>query len=86
MSGSPDLGTYWSGPEHPPSPDYVLGPEHLPSPVEHLPVDASPTALSPGYVAEFDPDEDLEEDPEEGSCYTIYTTEGMTMMKPSDAR
>ncbi|GJU41816.1 putative reverse transcriptase domain-containing protein [Tanacetum coccineum] len=66
MSGSPDLGTYWSGPEHPPSPDYVLGPEHLPSPVEHLPVDASPTALSPGYVAEFDPDEDLEEDPEEG--------------------
>ncbi|GKF15738.1 hypothetical protein Tco_0057200, partial [Tanacetum coccineum] len=50
------------GPEHPPSPDYVPGPEHPPSPVEPLPTDASPTALSPGYVADSDPDEDLEED------------------------
>ncbi|GKF60506.1 hypothetical protein Tco_0177292, partial [Tanacetum coccineum] len=30
-----------------------------------LPTDASPTALSPGYVADSDPDEDPEEDPEE---------------------
>ncbi|GJX84456.1 hypothetical protein Tco_0335230 [Tanacetum coccineum] len=29
-----------------------------------LPADASPTALSPGYIADFDPEED-EEDPEE---------------------
>ncbi|GKG42778.1 hypothetical protein Tco_0477076, partial [Tanacetum coccineum] len=29
------------------------------------PADASPTALSPGYVANFDPKEDPEEDPEE---------------------
>ncbi|GJY79025.1 hypothetical protein Tco_0484826 [Tanacetum coccineum] len=29
-----------------------------------LPVDASPTSLSPGYVADFDPEED-EEDPKE---------------------
>ncbi|GKG31557.1 hypothetical protein Tco_0426507, partial [Tanacetum coccineum] len=29
-----------------------------------LPIDASPTALSPGYIADFDPEED-EEDPEE---------------------
>ncbi|GKB35004.1 hypothetical protein Tco_0879946 [Tanacetum coccineum] len=58
---SPD---YVHGPEHPPSPDYVLGPKE---PEQPLPNDASPTALSPGYVAdsnlEEDPKEDLEEDP-----------------------
>ncbi|GKC59961.1 hypothetical protein Tco_1087559, partial [Tanacetum coccineum] len=31
-----------------------------------LPADASPTALSPGYVADSDPDEDPEEDPADG--------------------
>ncbi|GKD78053.1 hypothetical protein Tco_1340674, partial [Tanacetum coccineum] len=30
-----------------------------------IPIDASPTALSPGYVANSNPDEDPEEDPEE---------------------
>nr|GEX79464.1 hypothetical protein [Tanacetum cinerariifolium] len=62
---SPD---YVLGPEHPPSPDYVLGPEHPPSPIEipyPLPVDASPTVASPGYVADFDLDEDPKEDPED---------------------
>ncbi|GJS98250.1 hypothetical protein Tco_0819420 [Tanacetum coccineum] len=59
---SPD---YVPGPEHPPSPDYVPGPEHPPSPDYPLPTDASPTTLSPGYVADSDPDEDPEEDPEE---------------------
>ncbi|GKB17916.1 putative reverse transcriptase domain-containing protein, partial [Tanacetum coccineum] len=59
---SPD---YVPGPKHPPSPDYVPGPEHPPSPVEPLPADASPTTLSPGYVTNFDLDEDPEEDPEE---------------------
>nr|GEX05795.1 hypothetical protein [Tanacetum cinerariifolium] len=54
------------------SPDYVPGPEYLkylaPTndeiPVEDqpLPVDASPTGLSPGYVVNSDP---LEEDPKE---------------------
>ncbi|GKG24841.1 hypothetical protein Tco_0395469, partial [Tanacetum coccineum] len=58
-SPSPD---YMPGPEHPPSPDYVPGPEHPPSPVEPLLADASPVALSPGYVADFDPEEDSEED------------------------
>ncbi|GKB45742.1 hypothetical protein Tco_0896495, partial [Tanacetum coccineum] len=52
---------YVPGPEHPPSPDYVPGPEHPPSPDQPLPADASPAALSPGYV----PDSDLEEDSEE---------------------
>ncbi|GJX71532.1 hypothetical protein Tco_0308703 [Tanacetum coccineum] len=72
---SPD---YVPGPKHPLSPvevPYVPEPEYpeylVPSNAEEpledqlLPVDASPTALSPGYVADFDPDEDPEEDPEE---------------------
>ncbi|GJR95988.1 hypothetical protein Tco_0268162, partial [Tanacetum coccineum] len=73
---SPD---YVPGPEYPPSPvevPYVPEPEYpeylvssdAEAPLEDqpLPVNASPTALSPGYVADSDPDEDLEEDPEEG--------------------
>ncbi|GKE50807.1 hypothetical protein Tco_1485963, partial [Tanacetum coccineum] len=70
---SPD---YVPGPEHPPSPDYVPGPEHPPSPVEipYVP-DASPTALSPGYVADSDPDKDPEEDPE-GDLADYPTDEG----------
>ncbi|GJS69153.1 hypothetical protein Tco_0701994 [Tanacetum coccineum] len=69
---------YVPGPKHLPSlieVPYVPEPEYpeylVPSDAEvpledqPLPVDASPTALSPGYVADSDPDEDLEEDPEE---------------------
>ncbi|GJR86571.1 hypothetical protein Tco_0210582 [Tanacetum coccineum] len=42
-------------------------PSNAEAPLEDqpLPVDASPTTLSPGYVADSDPDEDPEEDPEE---------------------
>ncbi|GKA44861.1 hypothetical protein Tco_0737657 [Tanacetum coccineum] len=50
-------------PQAPPSLDYVPGPEHPQSPDYPLPADASPTALSPGYVADFDPEEDPEKDP-----------------------
>ncbi|GKE01404.1 hypothetical protein Tco_1389387, partial [Tanacetum coccineum] len=49
----------------PPSPDYVPGPEHPPSPTEPLPIDASPVALSLGFLVDSDPKEDPEEDPEE---------------------
>ncbi|GKF97300.1 hypothetical protein Tco_0293121 [Tanacetum coccineum] len=69
---SPD---YVPGPEHPPSPaevPYVPEseyPEYLvpsddeaPWEDQPLPVDASPTALSLGYVADSDPEEDPEED------------------------
>ncbi|GJT92905.1 hypothetical protein Tco_1081750 [Tanacetum coccineum] len=65
---SPD---YVPGPEHPPSPieiPYVPEPEYpeylVPSedeaPMEDqpLPADASPVALSPGYVPDLDPEED----------------------------
>nr|GEY27122.1 hypothetical protein [Tanacetum cinerariifolium] len=66
------------GPEHPSLPVYVpyvpeleypeyLVPFDAEAPLEDqpLPADALPIALSPGYVADSDPDEDLEEDPEE---------------------
>ncbi|GKD89293.1 hypothetical protein Tco_1364800, partial [Tanacetum coccineum] len=64
--GPPSLD-YVPGPEHPPSPDYVPGPEYpeyvAPSD-QPLHADASPTVLSPGYVADFVPsEEDPEEDP-----------------------
>nr|GEV08056.1 hypothetical protein [Tanacetum cinerariifolium] len=44
-------------PVAPPSPDYVPGPEHPPGPAS--------TAASPDYVADSDPKEDLEEDPDD---------------------
>ncbi|GKE54147.1 hypothetical protein Tco_1489303, partial [Tanacetum coccineum] len=73
-------------PVAPPSPDYIPGPKEPQTPLyipledEHvfpveeqpLPLVDSPTAESPGYVAESDPDEDLEgyeddeSDPEDG--------------------
>ncbi|GJZ94781.1 hypothetical protein Tco_0666984 [Tanacetum coccineum] len=61
---SPD---YVPGPEHPPSPDYVPGPEEPEqaslSSDYPLPDDASPATLSPGYIADSDPEEDPKEDP-----------------------
>ncbi|GJS95183.1 hypothetical protein Tco_0802151 [Tanacetum coccineum] len=63
---SPD---YVLGPEYPPSPDFVPEPvypefmppedEVLPAEEQPLPTVASPTADSPGYVPESDPEEDL---------------------------
>ncbi|GKB67986.1 hypothetical protein Tco_0929398 [Tanacetum coccineum] len=69
---SPD---YVLGPEYPLSPDFVpelvypefMPPEDevLPAEEQPLPAAASPTADSPGYVLESDPEEDDDEDPEE---------------------
>ncbi|GJS08599.1 hypothetical protein Tco_0365395 [Tanacetum coccineum] len=80
---SPD---YVPGPEHPPSPieiPYVPEPEYpeylVPSedeaPMEDqpLPADASPVALSPGYVPDSDPEEDPEEDSEEEHADFLLT-------------
>ncbi|GKG58576.1 hypothetical protein Tco_0594346, partial [Tanacetum coccineum] len=63
------------GPEHPPLPaevSYVPEPKYLeylvpsddeaPWEDQPLPIDASPVALSLGYVADSDPEEDPEED------------------------
>ncbi|GJV22212.1 hypothetical protein Tco_1371232 [Tanacetum coccineum] len=69
---SPD---YVPGPEHPPSlvevpyvpepeyPEYLV-PSDVEAPLEDqpLPADSLPTALSPGYVADSDPNEDWEKD------------------------
>ncbi|GJV00695.1 hypothetical protein Tco_1329965 [Tanacetum coccineum] len=76
---SPD---YVPGPEHSPLPvevPYVpeaeypeyLVPSDDEAPLEDqpLPANASPTALSPGYVTDSDPDKDQEEDPEEDHAY-----------------
>ncbi|GJU41969.1 hypothetical protein Tco_1194926 [Tanacetum coccineum] len=73
MNKAPPSPDYVPGSEHLPSPDYVPGPEYpeylVPSnnevPIEDqpLPADASPTTLSPGYVADSDPEEDPKEDP-----------------------
>ncbi|GKG48413.1 hypothetical protein Tco_0510298, partial [Tanacetum coccineum] len=53
----------------PPSPDYVPGPEHTDDEivVEDQPgvEDTSPTAQSPDYVSESDPEADQEEDDDE---------------------
>ncbi|GJV70625.1 hypothetical protein Tco_1490620 [Tanacetum coccineum] len=89
---SPD---YVLGPEHLPSPvevPYIPEPEYpeylVPSddeaPLEDqpLPTDASPTALSPGYVADSDPDEDPEEDPKEE--HADYPTDGDDDDEPFD--
>ncbi|GJX21392.1 hypothetical protein Tco_0224069, partial [Tanacetum coccineum] len=78
---SPD---YVLGPEHPPLPVYVPEPEYpeylVPSDAEApmedqpLPDDASPTALSLGYVADSDPEEDPKEDP--GEDHADYPADG----------
>ncbi|GKE13524.1 hypothetical protein Tco_1417075 [Tanacetum coccineum] len=74
----PPSPNYVPGPEYPPSlievpyvpepeyPEYLV-PSDAEAPLEDqpLPADASPTALSSGYVADSDPDEDPKEDPEE---------------------
>ncbi|GJS40621.1 hypothetical protein Tco_0565664 [Tanacetum coccineum] len=83
----PPSPNYVPGPEHPPSPvevPYVPDLEYpeylLPSDDEApwedppLPTDALPVALSPGYVADSDPEEDPEEDSEED--HVDYPTDG----------
>nr|GEX48117.1 putative reverse transcriptase domain-containing protein [Tanacetum cinerariifolium] len=74
----PPSPNYMPGLEHPPLPveiPYIPEPEYPvylapfedEAPIEDqpLPADASPTTVSPGYVADSDPDKDPEEDPEE---------------------
>ncbi|GKB95277.1 hypothetical protein Tco_0981414 [Tanacetum coccineum] len=53
------------GPEHHVSRLRARSCSTIPLTCEPLPADASPTSLSPGYVANSDPDENLEEDPKE---------------------
>ncbi|GKE63435.1 hypothetical protein Tco_1513802 [Tanacetum coccineum] len=73
--GALPSSNYVPGPEHPPSlvevpyvpepeyPEYLV-PSDAEAPLEDqpLPAEASPTALSPGYVADSDPKEDPKED------------------------
>nr|GEX51625.1 putative reverse transcriptase domain-containing protein [Tanacetum cinerariifolium] len=68
----PPSPNYMPGLEHPPLPvkiPYIPEPEYpvylAPFEDQPLPADASPTTVSPGYVADSDLDKDPEEDPEE---------------------
>nr|GEY30396.1 hypothetical protein [Tanacetum cinerariifolium] len=90
---SPD---YVPGLEHPPSPaevPYVPEPEYpeylepsdeeAPLEDQPLPVDATPIAASPDYVADSDPEEDPEEDPKDDQA-DYPADEGDGDDKPSD--
>ncbi|GKF93000.1 hypothetical protein Tco_0279719, partial [Tanacetum coccineum] len=46
-------------------PEFLLEDDVLPTEEQPLPVAASPTTESPGYIPESDPEDDLEEDDEE---------------------
>nr|GEW16407.1 hypothetical protein [Tanacetum cinerariifolium] len=62
-SRAPTITEYVPGPEYP---EYLVPSEdEVPIEDQPIPADASPTALSPGYVSNSDPKEGLEEDPEE---------------------
>ncbi|GJT27196.1 putative reverse transcriptase domain-containing protein [Tanacetum coccineum] len=84
LEQAPPSPDYVPGPEHLLSPNYIPGPEYLeyllPSddevPIKDQPllVDSSPIALSSGYVADSNPEEDLEEDPKEDPA--DYITDG----------
>nr|GFB38125.1 hypothetical protein [Tanacetum cinerariifolium] len=69
---APPLPNYILGPEAPPSPDYIPGPEYpeyippaddvFPAKEQPLPADVSPTAESPGYITDSEPEMDPEEE------------------------
>nr|GEW23592.1 hypothetical protein [Tanacetum cinerariifolium] len=69
---APPSPNYIPGPEAPPSPDYIPGPEYpeylppandmLPAKEQPLPAAVSPTAESPGYITESEPEMEPEED------------------------
>ncbi|GKD07734.1 hypothetical protein Tco_1187419 [Tanacetum coccineum] len=71
---APPSPNYVSGPEYPPSPEFVPEPvypefmppedEVFPAEEQSLPAAISPTADSPGYVPESDPEDGDDEDPE----------------------
>nr|GEW01998.1 reverse transcriptase domain-containing protein [Tanacetum cinerariifolium] len=91
----PSSPNYVPNPKHPPSPveiPYVPEPEYpeylepsddeAPLEDQPLPTDALPIATSPYYVADSDPNEDLEENPEDDQA-DYPANKGMVMMSPS---
>nr|GFA58671.1 hypothetical protein [Tanacetum cinerariifolium] len=72
VMGAPPSPDYIPGPEAPPSLDYISGPEYpeylppaddvLPVEEQPLPAAVSPTAESPGYIADLEPKMDPEEE------------------------
>nr|GEX88938.1 hypothetical protein [Tanacetum cinerariifolium] len=91
VMGAPPLPDYIPGPEAPPSPDYIPGPEYpeylppaddvLPAEEQSLPAVISPTAESPGYITESEPEMEPEEndgddEKSEGDSIDYPTSEG----------
>nr|GEV92509.1 hypothetical protein [Tanacetum cinerariifolium] len=76
MTRAPPSPDYVPGPEYPPSPEFVPKPVYpefmpteddiLPAKEHPLPVAASPTTESLGYIDEFDPEEDPVDYPADG--------------------
>nr|GFC11056.1 hypothetical protein [Tanacetum cinerariifolium] len=88
---APPPPDYIPGPEAPPSPDYIPGPEYpeylppaddmLPAEEQLLPAAVSPTAESPGYITESEPEMKPEEndgndEKSEGDSIDYLTSEG----------
>nr|GFB26301.1 hypothetical protein [Tanacetum cinerariifolium] len=88
---APPLPDYIPGPEAPPSPDYITGteyPEYLPlandvflAKEQPLPVAISPTAESPGYIVDSEPEmdpyeEDKDDEKSEGDSIDFPTCKG----------
>nr|GFA68316.1 hypothetical protein [Tanacetum cinerariifolium] len=85
---APPSPEYIPGPEAPPSPDYISGPKYpeylplandvLPAEEQRLPAAVSPTAESPGYIAdskpEMDPEEEVGDDENSEGDFTDYLT------------
>nr|GFD21192.1 hypothetical protein [Tanacetum cinerariifolium] len=89
--GAPPSPNYIPGPEAPPLPDYIPGleyPEYLPpaddmllAEEQPLPAAVSPTAESPGYITESEPETEPEEndgddEKSEGNSIDYPTSEG----------
>nr|GEW19890.1 putative reverse transcriptase domain-containing protein [Tanacetum cinerariifolium] len=89
---SPD---YIPGPEAPPSPDYILGPEYpeylppandmLPAEEQPLPAAVSPTAESPGYITESEPEMEPKEDDKDDENFERDSIEYPTSRGDDDA-
>nr|GFB96136.1 hypothetical protein [Tanacetum cinerariifolium] len=91
VMGVPLSPDYIPGPEAPPLPDYIPGPEYpeylppaddmLPAKEQPLPTAVSPTAESPGYITESEPEMEPEEndgddEKSEGDSIDYPTSDG----------
>nr|GEW41130.1 hypothetical protein [Tanacetum cinerariifolium] len=94
MKAPPSLD-YIPGPEAPPSPDYIPGAEYLeylppaddvfPAEEQPLPAAVSPTAESPGYIADSEPDMDPKEEDGDNEKFKGDSIDYLTSRGDDDA-